>query len=63
MKDAQRGAGRRRPPVLLVIGFLLAFVATVLTVVLTGLFVRAPLARSTTEPPRSAPIDEAAPGQ
>lgn len=62
MKDESRG-GRRRPPLLLVIGFLLAFVATVLTVVLTGLFVRAPLERSTTEPPRSAPIDEAAPGQ
>src|SRR5690606_21923679 len=40
-------AAWRRPPVLLVIGFLLAFVATVLTVVLTGLFVRAPLERST----------------
>ena len=36
---------RRRPPLLIVIGFLLAFAATVVTVLLTGLFVRAPSAR------------------
>lgn len=41
MKDESNSA-RRGPPVWVVIGFLLAFGATIVTVVLTGLFVRAP---------------------
>ncbi|HEX6994380.1 MAG TPA: hypothetical protein VF339_09565 [Gammaproteobacteria bacterium] len=59
MKDESHKAGRRGPPLLVVIGFLLAFVATVLTVVLTGLFVRGPHERSTAEPTATAPIDPA----
>lgn len=62
MKDESRG-GRRRPPLLLVIGFLLAFVATVVTVVLTGLFVHAPDERRTAEPAASAPLEPGAPRQ
>lgn len=62
MANEQRDSRRQRPPILLVIGFLLAFAATVLTVVLTGIFVRAPLANSTAEPP-IAPTDDAAPRQ
>ena len=41
MKD-ESNSGRRGPPIWVVIGFLLAFAATIVTVVLTGLFVRAP---------------------
>jgi hypothetical protein len=50
MKD-ESNSPRRGPPLWVVIGFLLAFGATIVTVVLTGLFVRAP---------GSGPQDEAA---
>lgn len=64
MKDESSNAKRRGPPLLIVIGFLLAFAATVLTVVLTGLFVRAPAARAPAADASSTVSTEpAAPGQ
>ncbi|HEX7082013.1 MAG TPA: hypothetical protein VF329_13460 [Gammaproteobacteria bacterium] len=55
------GRAPRRAPIWVAIGFLLAFAATVLTVVLTGLYVRAP--RGSEAERARAPVEEPAGGE
>jgi len=64
MNDASAKRKRRGPPLLIVIGFLLAFAATVVTVLATGLLVRAPAARApAAETPSSVSTEPRAPDQ
>ena len=60
MNDESNGA-RRGPQVWVVTGFLLAFGATILTVVLTGLFVRAPGSGARDANPASVGMERAEP--